>query len=181
MDRYALAFLVLSVAGTGVADYTAYEYITQDFTSCTINQQFSCGGVFQSGHTSIFGIQFYILGLVWFPLLLVVGLYTSRMAKRPVNAEILLPILMTGNIFTIYLWYLELAIIHVICPLCVSNYAVNYALTIIVVISFLKEPGADSSSENPTVGSSSVAKAAHVRPPSPALSILRRLEIGTVR
>lgn len=45
------------------------------------------------------------------------------------NGVILLPFLMIGNIFTIYLWYLELGVIGIICPVCVSMYVINYAMT----------------------------------------------------
>ena len=56
----------------------------------------------------------------------------SKGGKYIVNSEILIPILMIGNIFTVYLWYLELGVIGAICPSCVSLYAINYALTGIV-------------------------------------------------
>jgi len=95
--------------------------------------------VFQSGHTSIFGIQFYVLGLVWFPLLFVIGLITTKIGKTSLNGEILLPLLMIGNIFTVYLWYLELVVIGIVCPLCLSLYLVNYILTILVAISLVRE------------------------------------------
>ncbi|HZD12491.1 MAG TPA: vitamin K epoxide reductase family protein [Candidatus Binatus sp.] len=144
MERFAVVFLVVSAIGIGVASYTAYEYVTQDFASCSISQQFSCAGVFQSGVTSIFGIQFYVLGLAWSTLLFALGILTTRIAQTSLNIEVLLPLLMIGNIFTVYLWYLELAVIHVICPLCVANYVVNYALTIIVIVRFLRESGAES-------------------------------------
>lgn len=140
MERLSAAYLVIAASGIGLAIYVTNEYLTQNFTSCNINQFLSCGGVYQSGHTSLFGIPFYLMGLIWFPLLLAVGLWTSRFGKKPVNSEILLPILMIGNVFTGYLWYLELAVIHIICPLCVSLYVVNYALTIIVVIPLFREP-----------------------------------------
>jgi uncharacterized membrane protein len=134
LERLTRIYFLVSVVGIGIAIYTANEYLTQNFTSCNINPQVSCGGVFQSGHTSIFGIPFYVTGLVWFPAVLILGLLTSRLGKKQVNSEILLPVLMVGNIFTAYLWYLELVVIHIICPLCVSLYAVNYALTLIVII-----------------------------------------------
>jgi uncharacterized membrane protein len=107
--------------------------LTQSFTGCNINSQISCAGVYQSGHTSIFGIPFYALGLAWFPLVLILGLATSKLGKDPMNGEILLPVLMVGNVFTAYLWYLEISVIGIICPLCVGCYAVNYALTALVV------------------------------------------------
>jgi len=140
VEKLSAAYLVVAAAGIGLAVYVTNEYLTQNFNSCNINAVFSCGGVYQSGYTSLFGIPFYLMGLVWFPVAFTLGLLTSRFGKRPVNSEILLPVLMVGNIFTAYLWYLELAVIHIVCPLCVSLYAVNYALTIIVLLQFLREP-----------------------------------------
>lgn len=132
-DRLSLAYLVSSALGIAIAVYLANDYLTQSFNGCYINQKFSCFGVFLSGHTSIAGVPFYVLGLVWFPIVFLLGIFLSRAGRAPLKAEILLPILMIGNIFTIYLWYLELEVIGVICPLCVALYIVNYALTILAL------------------------------------------------
>lgn len=154
LEKLTAAYLVVSAAGIGLAIYVAIDYLTQNFNSCNINQVFNCGGVYQSGHTSLFGIPFYVMGLSWFPAVFAIGLVTSRLGKRPVNSEILLPILMVGNVFTTYLWYFELAVIHIICPLCVSLYLVNYALTIIVLVPLFRgEPdGSDPDAEGKAAG-----------------------------
>ena len=149
MERLVNTYLLFSLIGIGIAIYIANEYLTQNFTSCNINPQVSCGGVFQSGQTSRVGIPFYAMGLVWFPAVFAIGLFTSRLGKKAVNSQILLPVLMVGNVFTVYLWYLELAVIHIICPLCVSLYAVNYALTLIVLLQFLREPDISSGGVEP--------------------------------
>jgi len=141
LEKLTGSYLIVAAAGIGLAIYVAIDYLTQNFNSCNINQAFNCGGVYQSGHTSIFGIPFYAMGLAWFPAIFAIGLLTSRFGKKPVNSEILLPVLMVGNIFTGYLWYLELAVIHIVCPLCVSLYVVNYVLTTIVIIALFGEPG----------------------------------------
>jgi uncharacterized membrane protein len=134
LEKLSVTYLVVAAAGVGTAIYVAHDYLTQNFTSCYINSVVNCRGVYQSGHTSLFGVPFYVTGLVWFPLAFAIGLVTSKLGKVPLNTEVLLPLLMLGNIFTVYLWYLELLVIHAVCPLCVSLYAVNYALTVIVLI-----------------------------------------------
>ena len=150
MEKLSAAYLITAAAGIGIAIYTAYEYISGVFSNvCTLSQSISCAGVAQSGHTSLFGVQFYQTGLVYFPLVLAIGLVTSKFGKRPVNSEILLPILMVGNVFTIYLSYLELIVIHIICPLCVSLYAVNYILTGIVLVPILKMGPDDVEEQSP--------------------------------
>ena len=39
-----------------------------------------------------------------------------------------------GEPLTLYLWYLELAIIHAVCPVCISLYFLNYALTAVAAV-----------------------------------------------
>lgn len=140
MEKLSAAYLITSAAGIGLAYYTAYEYITGGISHsvCTISQTVSCAGVAASGYTSLFGIPFWAAGVVWFPLAFAIGMVTSKRGKQPVNSELLLPLLMVGNIFTIYLWYLELAVIHIICPFCVGLYVVNYILTGIVLVPIIK-------------------------------------------
>jgi uncharacterized membrane protein len=50
-----------------------------------------------------------------------------------------LPVLMIGNVFTVYLWYVDLALINVLCLVCISLYLINYALTGIALIAFRGE------------------------------------------
>lgn len=123
-------YIALAVIGVGDVSYLTYEYLTFNFSSCSFKDTiWSCESVATSGHTALLGIPFWTAGLVWFPLMLIIGLLAFRYSFEIV----LLMCLMIGNIFTIYLWYLELGVIHAICPVCVSLYFVNYALTGIVV------------------------------------------------
>ncbi|MDH2900769.1 MAG: vitamin K epoxide reductase family protein [archaeon] len=140
MSTTAIAFISFSVIGIAVAVYHSYEELTTSFGSfCNINSKVSCVGVFESGHTSLFGVPFYVLGLVWFPVTLVLAILTLERAgtKSMLNGLILLPFLMVGNIFTIYLWYVELGVIGIICPVCVSLYVVNYVMTGLAIKSLL--------------------------------------------
>jgi uncharacterized membrane protein len=140
MTPTAIAFIVLSIGGIGDAIYHSYEELTEQFGSfCNINSKVSCSGVFESGHTSLFGVPFFVLGLIWFPLALVLGILTMERfeTKTLLNGLIMLPFLMIGNIFTIYLWYVELGVIGIICPVCVSLYVINYALTGLALKSIL--------------------------------------------
>lgn len=133
----SVLFIALAIIGVADAIYTAYEYSTSNYSGCTISSYLSCGSVAASGHTSMFGIPFYAMGLIWFPILLVLGLVLSKGGKFPLNSPVVLPLLMIGNIFTVYLWYLEIGVIGAICPSCVSLYAINYALTGIAVAELL--------------------------------------------
>jgi uncharacterized membrane protein len=138
MDRLSKAFVILAAVGIAVAIYHGYDEITSytgpGSTICNINNFWSCGNVFASGDTTFppgpFGLPLYIYGLVWFPLLLYLGLRSGRNAGT-LNGELLVPILMVGNVFTLYLWYQELGVIHALCPVCISMYVLNYLMTIL--------------------------------------------------
>lgn len=124
MQRVKLSILVLTVIGLAVAIVHALQeklYVPSNF--CTINSKISCGGLFNSGYTAIQGVPFWLLGLIWFVMLIPVGyLYSHRW-------KVFIPILMIGNLFTLYLWNIEINIVGIICPVCVSLYCVNYAIT----------------------------------------------------
>ena len=136
MDRLSKAFVVLAVAGLAVAVYHGYDEITSYSALgtgvCNINSVLSCVTVFNSGYTKFppgpYGVDLYVYGLVWFPLMAALGARFGRKTGT-LNGEVLLPVLMVGNVFTLYLWYLEIAVIHAYCPVCISMYLLNYAMT----------------------------------------------------
>lgn len=126
LNRSRIAILALSIVGLVVATFHALQenlYIPPNV--CNINSRISCGGLFNSGYTAIQGVPFWLLGLIWFVMLIPVGFLLANRWK------ILVPVLMIGNLFTIYLWNIEINIVGIICPVCVSLYAVNYAITCI--------------------------------------------------
>jgi uncharacterized membrane protein len=142
LDRLSRAFLVLSVVGLAIAVYHGYDEITA-FTgpgsnACNVFTHFnpflSCTSVFASGYATLpphtNGLPLYVLGVVWFPVMIVLGAWFGR-KRGALNGEVLFPLLMVGNIFTLYLWYVELGLIHALCPICVGMYIVNYALTVL--------------------------------------------------
>ena len=138
MDRLSKVFLALAIVGVVVALYHSYDEITAYSAplskACNINSFVSCGSVFASGDVTFppgaYGLPLYVYGLIWFPLMVVLGLWFGT-KKGSLNGEVLFPLLMVGNAFTIYLWYAELAVIHALCPVCISMYVLNYAMTLV--------------------------------------------------
>lgn len=139
MDRLSKAFVALAAVGIAVAIYHGYDEVTAysapGSTVCNINSIISCGSVFDSGYTKFLGVDMYVYGLVWFPLMAVLGYHSAKKAGT-IN-EALVPVLMVGNLFTVYLWYLEIAVIHAYCPVCISMYVLNYAMTALAAKSLL--------------------------------------------
>lgn len=139
-DWRSKAFIALSVMGIAVAFYHAYGEITFTLTACTFSKALSCSGVFASGYTTFLGVNFWVYGVVWFPLCLLLGLWAINRYGSPVRMP-LVPVLMVGNIFTLVPWDIEIKILGgVYCLICVSLYLINYALTFVSLASSSSEP-----------------------------------------
>jgi hypothetical protein len=149
LGRSSRAYIALSVMGIAVAVYHAYGEITYTILNlhgaCNINSFLSCGSVFASGYTTFppagsipglgKGIEFWVYGVVWFPVALLVGLWVINRYGGP-RASTLVPFLMIGNIFTLYPWDIEIRILHgIFCLPCVSLYCINYLMTIVAATS----------------------------------------------
>jgi uncharacterized membrane protein len=145
MDNLSKSFIALAAVGIPDALYHAYGEITAysgpGSGVCNINSFFNCGSVFTSGYTKFppgWGLSMWVYGVIWFPLMLALGIWFTRDGGS-IRGEILVPLLMVGNIFTMYLWYLELGVIHAICPVCVSLYVLNYLMTAVALAATLRE------------------------------------------
>jgi uncharacterized membrane protein len=136
--------------GIAVAFNHAYDEITFTFNSCNLSPSLSCGTVIGSGYTTFpppgvvpglhDGISFWVYGIIWFPLCLLVGLWAIRKHGSPIGS-VLAPFLMVGNIFTLYPWYIEIRLLGgEYCPICVSMYVINYILTFVALASKSDEP-----------------------------------------
>jgi uncharacterized membrane protein len=143
MDNLNKLVLILAAIGIPDAVYHAYDEITNYSTAlgnaCNINSVFSCANVFRSGYTSFLGLSLWVYGVVWFPLILLLGYWFVR-RRGGINAFVMLPLLMVGNIFTVYpLWYWEFTKIHSFCLVCISMYCLNYAMTAVCMAMVLRE------------------------------------------
>jgi uncharacterized membrane protein len=127
------------IVGLALAIYHSYDeivsYSTKASQACHINSLLSCSATFAYSHP--FGVPLYVFGLIWFPLLLIITL----IYRANLRADLMLLLLVVGDMFTIYLWYLEAILVypntHAVCPVCVSMYVINYILTALMVIEIL--------------------------------------------
>jgi len=121
--KASLAFIFLSAVG--VAEAIDHAWLENAFTA-------NLSLVNYSPYGSFFGVPYWVFGLVWFPLVLVIGLWTSRLGRANLNKKLLM-LLSIGNIFTAYLWFLDLLVIGTFTAAYVGLYVTNYALTGLVV------------------------------------------------
>jgi len=122
--RASYAFILLSAVGVAEALYHAWQ--ENAFTTNWFAVNFS-------GYASLLGVPYWIFGLIWFPLVLVLGVWGTRLGRMNLTGSLLI-LLTIGNLFTGYLWYLDLIVIKAVTPTYVGLYLTNYALTGIVVV-----------------------------------------------
>jgi uncharacterized membrane protein len=121
--KVPMAFLFLSAVGVVEAFYHAWLENAFATNVSLVNY---------SPYASFFGVPYWVFGVVWFPLMLVIGLWTTHFGHTNLSKKLLI-ILSFGNLFTVYLWFLDLLIIRAFTAAYVGLYVTNYALTGLVV------------------------------------------------
>ena len=120
-----LRSLAALAAGLGllVSLFAAAEFFDASLRAiCSVNGSISCGAVDQSGRTSTLFVPDYLWGVGGFVALLVVAAIAER---RPADlrwAYGFVGLASAGVALSAYLLYVELALIHALCPVCVAAY-----------------------------------------------------------
>lgn len=117
-------FIAISVLGVGEAIY--HSWLEKAFTT-------NIFAVRYSHLASFFGVPYWIFGVVWFPLILLLGLWATKIGRTSLQ-ERLLVLLSVGNVFTGYMLYLDIEVVKSYHPIYMALYATNYALTGLVVV-----------------------------------------------
>jgi uncharacterized membrane protein len=121
--KASMAFVFLSAVGVVEAFYHAW--LEDAFTTNVFLVEYS-------PYASFFGIPYWVFGVVWFPVMLVIGLWTTHFGHTRLRKELLI-VLSIGNVFTVYLWFLDILVIGAFTAVYVGLYVSNYALTGLVV------------------------------------------------
>lgn len=133
-----ITLIVLSVLGLVTSIYLANLHFNKVDSICDFNQKFSCTDVSRSAYAKIFGIPVAVLGVAAYLGYLTIPVMLLRRFDFKKIHKSLSDLVITryyfffalfGLLFSLYLTYVELATIHVICPLCL----VSQALVIIIL------------------------------------------------
>lgn len=114
-----------AVAFVGVAGALYHAWSEGAFTT-------NYGAVTFTSYSSFYGVRYWVFGAAWFPLVLVVALWSTQGGRGALPKEFLI-LLTVGNVFTGYLWFLDLVIIKAFTMVYVLLYSTNYLLTALVV------------------------------------------------
>ncbi len=140
MKKYTLYFIIaLILIGMYDAGYLTIEHYRGIIPPCSMNDIFAdCGRVLRSEYAVLLGVPLALLGLIHYVTLLGVTILTLRFQKT--WSKYWLLIQTTGGLlFSFYLVYLQLFVIHAICPYCMLSALVSTLIFILVQLHFFKE------------------------------------------
>lgn len=141
---------ILAVVGLGISLYLTYIYTSNGVAICLGSG--GCETVQHSPYAWIMGIPIPTLGAVAYLLVLILALLAGRGGER--QETLLLGLFGTslvGLLFSAYLTYLELFVIHAICLWCVGSAIVQVFLFLLVILAWRRfqgdEVGAEAASQ----------------------------------
>ena len=128
------------LAGIGLIDAIYLSWIKLTNTNAYCGTFGDCKLVQSSPYAEIGGIPIAILGACGFLLILVFLFLENRTGKwSEISLYIVFSFSLAGTLYSGYLTYLEIAVIHAICPYCVVS-AITLVLLFLLSVSRLANP-----------------------------------------
>jgi uncharacterized membrane protein len=117
--RRGLRFVIgaLAVVGLLISSYLTWVHYAGVAPVC-VGGSGACESVQTSSYATIFGVPVAAIGLVGYS-----GLLLSALLRGEAGVYLGLLVALVGTLFSAYLTYLELFVIHAICEWCVASAA----------------------------------------------------------
>jgi uncharacterized membrane protein len=133
------ASIALVVIGLVVSVYmTIYKFSGNDGMCLGSGQ---CAEVNASIFSEVNGVPVAVVGIIGYAAILAVHLLEKRNAFLRENATLFIfGMSLTGFIFTVWLVYVEIAIIKALCPFCVTSQVAMTLIFIIAIVRLIKQP-----------------------------------------
>jgi uncharacterized membrane protein len=130
--RLRVAVAVLAAAGAGIAAYLFYHHVWGGTIACTTG---GCQEVQDSKYAELAGVPVALLGLLAYIALFATALSGLELARAAGAA-----IAFAGLAFSLYLVYVQIAIIEAICQWCIASDVVMAGLAIATALRLASRP-----------------------------------------
>ena len=140
MDRW-LSRISIAFAGLGilVSAYMTVYKLTDNQSMCLGNG--GCSVVNSSIYSEVYGIPVAVIGMAGYAAILATLLLQGQSGFFEDNGVMLVfGLALAGFVFTLYLIYVELALIHALCPFCITSQVSMTILFIVSVTRLAREP-----------------------------------------
>jgi uncharacterized membrane protein len=140
MDKWLYrASVALSVLGLLVSIYMTVYKVTSNNAMCLGSGD--CSTVNASKYAEVNGIPVAVIGVFGYAAILAVHYFEKRNQFFKQNGTLLIfGLSLTGFIFTIWLIYVEVALLKALCPFCVTSQVSMTLIFIIAVIRLIRQP-----------------------------------------
>jgi uncharacterized membrane protein len=132
------AMFVLAILGAIDSLYLLIYKLTGNNQMCLGNG--GCHNVNFSPYSEIYGIPISLIGLVAYIVMALVIVLEPRLPVLEENGPLVLfGMSLVGVGFSVYLTYLELYVIHAVCPFCVVSAVIIVLLLVFAIIRLVKQ------------------------------------------
>jgi uncharacterized membrane protein len=137
--RLSQLAIALTIIGLLVSIYMTIYKITSNDSMCIGSGD--CKTVNASRYAEVYGIPVAVLGVAGYSAILAVLLLERRPGFFEQNGTLLFfGLSLTGFLFTLYLIFVEVALIKAYCPFCITSQTVMTLIFIISVIRLVRQP-----------------------------------------
>ena len=131
--------IVLAIIGLLVSVYMTIYKVTSNDAMCIGSS--GCSEVNASRYSEINGIPVALLGVIGYATILALLFLEQRPGFFQENGTLLFfGVSLLGFLFTLYLIYVEVALIKAYCPFCLASQAIMTIIFIISVIRLARQP-----------------------------------------
>jgi uncharacterized membrane protein len=140
MDKWLYRISVaLAVIGLLVSIYMTIYKATSNDSMCLGSGD--CSTVNASSFSEVNGIPVAVFGVIGYAAILAVLYLENRNRFFKQNGTLLIfGMALTGFLFTVWLIYVEVAILKALCPFCVTSQTAMTLIFIIAVIRLIRQP-----------------------------------------
>lgn len=132
--RLRVAVGVLSAAGAAIAGYLLYERWTGGTIACATG---GCETVQESEYATLVGIPVALLGLLAYAAIFATAFGASEVVRAAGAA-----IALGGLVFSLYLVYVQAALIEAFCQWCLASDVIMALLAVAATLRLLRPAGA---------------------------------------
>jgi uncharacterized membrane protein len=141
--RLSQLAIALTVIGFLVATYMTIYAITSNDNMCVGSQDCSVVNASKYSKISIAGFEIpvAVLGMAGYAAILAVLLFDRRIDFLRQNGSLVFfGLSLMGFLFTLYLVYIEIALIRAYCPFCIASQITMTLIFILSVIHVVRQP-----------------------------------------
>lgn len=139
--RDLLHFASLILAGLGALDATYLSYIKLAHVEAICRGVGNCEAVNNSVYSEIYGIPIALFGLAaYLAIVAILAIEPRFTLLQDYGPLAVFGLALTGTLYSAYLTYVELFVIHAVCPYCVTSALLITGILVLAVMRLVRGP-----------------------------------------